>query len=383
MRIVHLYKDYFPPTLGGIEQSVGRVAVAGARAGHEVTVLTSNAGTRATVREQVDGVRVIRCAEWARALSTPVCPSMPLELARLEADIVHLHYPSPPGEVSFLTARPRCRTVLTWYCDIVRQRALLPVYGHVVRATLRRADAILPIYEGQAESSAFLEPHLGKCRVVPLGIELDAFERTPELERAGAGLHARHGTPLVLFVGRLVTYKGVDVLLRAMRDVPARLAVVGAGPEGARLRALCGRLGLGERVVFAGRVDAAELSRFVAAADVGVLPSVTRAEAFGLSMAEMMAGGVPVVCTEVGTGTSFLNRHEETGLVVPPGSPGALAAALNRLLADEAERRAMGARARERARAHFSVEAMTRRLLGVYDEVMRGAFTGDLRAPRS
>lgn len=371
MRIVHLYKDYFPPTVGGIEQSVGRLAVASASEGHDVTVLTSAGGGRRTLRETVSGVRVIRCAEWGRALSTPVCPTMPSELARLEADIVHLHYPSPPGEVSFLAARPPAATVLTWYCDIVRQKAALPVYGHVIRAVLRRADAIVPIYDGQAESSPFLRPHLDKCRTVPFGNDLTPFADTPERSRAAAEARRRYGTPLVVFVGRLVSYKGLDVLLRAMPGLPARLLVVGSGPEEARLRGLAAQLGLGGHVVFTGRVDAAELPGLAAAADVGVLPSVTRAEAFGLSMVEMMACGVPMVCTEVGTGTSFVNRHEETGLVVPPGDAAALAAALRRLLTDEPLRRAMGERARARAHEKFAFEATLGGIRSVYAEVVQ------------
>lgn len=370
MKIVHLYKDYFPPTVGGIEQSVGRIAVASARAGADVTVLTSNPRSGATMRETVDGVRVIRCGEWARLLSTPFCPGMPGELARLPADVVHLHFPSPPGEVSWLLARPRAALVVTYYCDIVRQKALLPVYGHVIRAVMRRADAIVPIYDGQAAASPYVRPHLGKCRPVPFGSDLEAFAATPERDRAAAAVRSRLGTPLVVFVGRLVTYKGVDVLLRAMRDVPGRLVVVGSGPEEERLRAQAAELGLGERVTFTGRVAAAELAGLVAAADVGVLPSVTRAEAFGLSMVEMMSCGVPVVCTEVGTATSFVNVHRETGLVVPPGDPAALAAALRQLLADADLRGRMGEAARRRATERFGFEATLRGITAVYDEVL-------------
>lgn len=366
MRIVHLYKDYFPPTVGGIEQSVGRLAVAGARAGNDVTVLTSNPGSRATVRETIDGVRVIRCGEWRRALSTPFCPGMPGELGKLEADVVHLHYPSPPGEVSCLLARPRAAIVVTYYCDIVRQKAVLPIYGHVIRAIMRSADAILPIYEGQAEASAFVRPHLDKCHVAPFGSDLAPFAAGPERERVTAAIRATHGSPLLVFVGRLVTYKGVDVLLRAMPGVAARLLVVGSGPEEERLRALAQRLDLGERVAFLGRVDAADLPGIMAAADVGVLPSVTRAEAFGLSMVEMMSCGVPMVCTEVGTATSFVNRDGETGLVVPPGDPVRLAEALNRLLGDASLRREMGARASERARTLFDFGQVERRVADVY-----------------
>lgn len=370
MKIVHLYKDYFPPTVGGIEQSVHRLAVESARCGADVTVLTSNPGSHETVRETIDGVHVIRCGEFARRLSTPLCPAMPGELARLSADVVHLHYPSPPGEVSWLLARPKGALVVTYYCDIVRQKLFLPIYGHAIRAVMRKADAILTIYEQQAQASPFLRPHLDKVRAVPFGADLAPFAATPERDRVAAEVRARYGTPLIVFVGRLVTYKGLDVLLSAMRDVPARLLVVGGGPEEARLHALSRTLGLGDRVVFTGRLDAACLPGHMAAGDVGVLPSVTRAEAFGLSMVEMMSCGVPMVCTEVGTATSFVNVDGETGLVVPPHDPAALAAALRRLLADEPLRRRLGEGARRRAYERFTFDATLRGVLAVYGEIL-------------
>lgn len=370
MRVVQLYKDYYPPTVGGIEQTVERMSRELVRAGAQVTVLTSHPGSRQTVEESVNGVRLIRCGEWAVALSTPLCPSMPGRLASLEADVIHLHYPSPPGEVSCLAARPGGAVVLTWHCDIVRQRAVLPVYGRFIHALLRRADAVMPTYEKQPRASSFLRHYLDKCRLVPLGIDLEAFDPRPELTVAAEELRLRHGTPLILFVGRLVGYKGVDVLLHALRDVPAKLIVVGNGPDQVRLEALCARLRLTERVTFTGRVEPSRVARYVAAADVGVLPSIASQETFGLSMVEMMSHGLPVVCTEIGTGTSFVNQHEVTGLVVPPGDPQALATALNRLIADPQLRSAMGARARERAHAHFSVSAMMRGVVAVYEEAL-------------
>lgn len=370
MKVVQLYKDYYPPTVGGIEQTVERMSRELVRRGADVTVLTSHPGSRKTIEEHVDGVRVIRCGEWARALSTPFCPEMPGRLAKLEADVYHLHYPSPPGEVSCLMARPKGGVVVTWHCDIVRQRAVLPVYGRFIHALLRRADAVMPTYERQPGASAFLRHYLDKCRLVPLGIDLEAFDRRSELPDEARKLRARYGTPLILFVGRLVRYKGVDVLLRAVEGLRAKLLIVGSGPDQARLETLCSKLGLNDRVTFTGRVEPGQVALYVAASDVGALPSIASQETFGLSMVEMMSCGLPVVCTEVGTGTSFVNQHEVTGLVVPPGDSHALAAALNRLLADDELRREMGARARARAWSHFSAEAMMRGVERVYEEAL-------------
>ncbi len=369
LRIVHLYKDYFPPTVGGIEQTVGRLSTWSVRHGAQVTVLTSHPGSRRTVAESVDGVRVIRCAEWGRTWSTPLCPDMPRELAKLEADVFHLHFPSPPGEVSWLLARPRGAVVITWHSDIVRQRAALPVYGHFVHALLRATDFVMTTYEGQAARSPFLRRYPDRIRVVPLGIDLERFGPRAQLAREADALRAScGGGPLVVFVGRVVGSKGLDVLLDAMPSVEARCVVVGDGPALEGVRARCRALGLDDKVTFAGRVEPERVPHYAAAADVGVLPSVY--EAYGLAMVEMMAVGTPMVCTELGTGTSFINRHGETGLVVPPRDPAALAGALNRLLADEGLRARLGGNAAARAHELFSTDAMMRGITATYEAAL-------------
>jgi rhamnosyl/mannosyltransferase len=358
MRIVHLYKDYFPPVRGGIEQTVSRMARAQVAGGDDVTVLTSASGGRHGVVEQVEGVRVVRCAEWMRMASAPLCPGMPRALARLAADLFHLHYPSPPGEVSWLLTRPPGAMVVTYHSDVVRQAAVMPLYAPFARAVLARARVIMPTSEAYIDRSPFLRPHRAKCMVVPHGVDLERFAHLDRMAESAAALRVRYGTPLVLFVGRLRYYKGLDVLLAAMPAIHGRLVIVGEGPEADRLRRQSSSLGLDGRVGFAGTVSDDDLIAHLAAADVGVLPSTLPSEAWGMAMVEMMAAGLPVVCTELGTGTTFVNRDDETGLVVAPGDPVALAAAINRVLEDEALRARLGAGASRRAQALFSREAM-------------------------
>jgi len=376
MRIVHLYKDYFPPVRGGIEQTVSRMARAQAAAGDEITVLTSAHCGRRASEEQIDGVRVLRCAEWGRIASAPLCPGMPGALARLSADVFHLHYPSPTGEVSWLIVRPRGAMVVTYHSDVVRQAGVMPLYGPFVRAILARAAVIMPTSEAYIGRSPFLRPHRAKCLVVPHGVDLERFDDPGRFAGRAGELRARYGEPLVLFVGRLRYYKGLDVLLTAMPDVRGRLVIVGDGPEERRLRERAAALGLDGRVAFAGAVSDDDLLAHLAAADLGVLPSTLPSEAYGMAMVEMLAAGLPVVCTELGTGTTFVNRDDETGLVVPPGDPAALAAAINRVLGDDALRRRLGEGARRRARALFSREAM---MAGVRDAYARALAGGGRR----
>jgi glycosyltransferase involved in cell wall biosynthesis len=372
MRVVHVYKGY-PPEIGGIELTIERMARWLVRRGHEVTVIASAVKPR-TYEEHIDGVRVVRVAEYGRALSTPFCPGMARQLARVPADVHHLHFPNPTGELSWLATGTNTPMVMTYHGDVVRQEAWMNLYGPIVHRVLRRAAVIMPSSQASLDRSPLLVRHRDRCRVVPLGIDLEPFLAGADRAADIAALRAKYPGPLVVFVGRLVPYKGVSVLLEAMRSIPATLLVVGEGPCRGDLERQRAALGLGDRVVFTGQVP--EVVSYMAAADVGVLPSVMRNENWGLAMLEMMACGVPVVCTELGTGTSTVNRDGVSGLVVPPNQPEALAGAVRRLLEDDELRRRLGAGARERAVREFSVDTMMQRVFEFYEQAVQLRVSG-------
>lgn len=371
MRIVHVYKDYHPPVRGGIEQTVERIAREQVRLGHDVTVLVSASGGRRTFEERLGGVRVVRVAEWARALSSPICPAFPGALAKLRADLWHLHFPNPLGEVSWRLVSPPGALLVSYYADIFRQRALLPLYGPFVHGLLRRADRVHVISPRALErTQSLVFAHREKARCVPLGIDVDPLLVLDRQGAAASALRARYGDPFVLFVGRLRAYKGLDVLLDAMPHVPARLVIVGDGPMQEALERQAAALALGEKVVFAGSVSDEDLRAHLAAAAIGVLPSTQPSEAFGLAMVEYLAAGLPAVCTELGTGTTYVNAPGETGLAVPPGDPGALAAALSTLVADSGLRMRFGAAGRHRVQERFTTRAMMSGLEALYEETI-------------
>jgi len=371
VKIVHVYKDYHPPVRGGIEQTIERMARWQVAAGHEVTVLVSASGQNASRTEVVDGVRVVRVAELARALSSPLCPGFPDALAAQHADLWHLHSPNPLGEVSWRWVLPDGALVITHYCDFTRQRALLPLYGPLVHALFRRADMLHAISNQALErQDSLVWPYRSRFRVVPLGIDSGPLMSLLDSRPGAHALRERFGDPFILFVGRLRHYKGLDVLLEAMPRVDARLVIVGDGPMGDSLRTQAKRLGLNGQVHFAGSVSDEVLHDHLAAAGVGILPSSGPAEAFGLAMVEYMAAGLPVVSTELGTGTSFVNQDGVTGLVVRAGDPAALAEGLGRILADRARRDRMGQAGRERVRDHFTTAAMMRGIDALYETAL-------------
>jgi glycosyltransferase involved in cell wall biosynthesis len=376
MRVTFLNKYYHPPHLGGIEHHLAMLSSGlAARPGLRVQAIVANEA-KETVREVVDGVEVLRLGRLFAYASTPVATGMATAIRAAvtgpeRADLFHLMFPYPWGETSWLRAGAPGPSVLTYHSDIVRQRYLGAAYRPILKRVLERVDRIIVGSPPMMEHSEALAPFADKCRVVPFGIEAERFAPTPEtLERADA-LRSAHDRPIVLFVGRLIYYKGAEVLVRAMRDVDADLVMIGRGPLETDLRALATASGIEKRVTFVAPVDDEELAAWYRAAAVFCLPSVARSEAYGLVQLEAHASGTPVVCTDLPTGVPWVNRDGETGLVVPVGDAEALASALRKLLTDDALRASMGARARERVLESFTIEKMVDSTLAVYDEVLR------------
>lgn len=377
MHILHVYKDY-APVVGGIENLVRSMAEAQAAAGHQVTVLVTRPEPGPGTDTVEGGIRVIRARRLANLASTPISPGLVRILPRLRPDITHLQAPYPVAEAAWLLGG-RHPLVVSYQSDVVRQRVLGRLWAPCLRRLLDQADRILASSPNYVESSPFLRRVRGKVQVLPLGID-----PAPFLAADRAAARARYGDgPTLVFVGRLRYYKGVDVLIDALAELPGpRLLVAGVGPEGEALRARAEARGVADRVTWLGDVPDADLPGVYAAGDVFVLPAVARSEAYGLVLVEAMASGLPVLSTELGTGTSWINQDRRTGRVVAPRDAHALAGALRELLADPEGRAAMGAAARERALDALSAERMNRRLLALYAELVPGP-TGESGADRS
>lgn len=361
MKVVHVFKDFYPPLAGGITCYLADVSDAMAGRGHDVEVHV--AGVKQSRRDLLpSGVVVHRHRELARALSMPIAPGLVREVRTLDADILHVHLPNPIGEVGVVRNHGPA-VVASFHAQLGKQRMLEPFYGPLRNALLDRAAAVLVSGDAMATASE-LGGVTEKVRVLPYGV-------SPRLVGTRASDANRDGAPLrLLFVGRLVYYKGVDVLLRALTRVgDATLTLVGDGADRAELEALASTLGVADRTRFLGSVADAELVGHYAAADVFVLPSVSRAEAFGMAMTEAMANGVPAISTALGTGTDWVNLDGRTGLVVPPSDADALGTAIERLR-DRELRAQLGAEAARRATELFSFDRHIAELETIYREAI-------------
>jgi rhamnosyl/mannosyltransferase len=377
VRVLHVYKDY-PPVIGGIENHLRLLAEHQVRAGLDVTVLVT--APDGVTRDGVEnGVRVIRAGRVGELLSTPLSLSLFAHVRRLEPDVTHLQFPYPPGDLAHLLFGRSRATVVTYQSDIVRQRLAGWAYRPLQARLLARADRIIATSPNYPRSSKALGRVRHKCAVVPMGIETAAWERADAAEVDA--VRRRFPGPLVLFVGRLRYYKGLEYLIRAMNALEATLVVIGDGRLRAQLEREALRSPAAERIYFLGDMPQELLPAHYAAADVLVLPSSHRSEAYGLVLLEAMACGTPVISTELQTGTSFVNLAGETGLVVPPRDPQALADALRACLSDPAARRRMGQSGRRRVAAEFRVERMVERVIDVYRDALHAAAPAQAAVP--
>jgi rhamnosyl/mannosyltransferase len=349
--------------LGGLEAAVRDLAE-GLRDRADIEVLASRARGFGR-REVVGGVSVRRTWSAGVLAAQPLAPSLPWRMRARGYDIVHVHLPNPLAALG--RPAPGGVLVVHYHSDIVRQQRLRRVVDPLVDRLLRRADRIIVSSPPLLERSEVLRAHGDRCRVVPFGIDLDAIR--PASPGDAAALRRRldlaPGDRVLLFVGRLVYYKGVDVLLEAMRHVDARLVVVGEGPLRAELQARAPA----DKVRFAGRVPAAEIEPYYAMADAFVLPAVAPSEAFGIVQIEAMARGLPVVNTSVPSGVPWVSRHDRSGLTVAPCDVDALAGALQMLVADEDLRARLSRGALDRA-SELSMRAFLEGVWTIYEEAL-------------
>ncbi len=388
-RVVHLGK-YYPPAVGGIETHTRLLATGLAERGAEVCVVAVHhadaAGIDVTYKpfrrtpaaEEYDGpVRVVRLGRWGQVARFDLCPSVVQVLRQLQRQfrphVWHLHTPN----VTMLTAvglLPGIRPlVITHHSDVVRQRFLKYLLYPWEVTVYRRASRILTSSHGYCQGSPLLRRLSSRVAVIPFGIDLMPFvSPSAAALRHRDTFRAQYGWPLWLGVGRLVPYKGWEVALQALRQVPGHLLVIGTGPLESHLRRQAVRFGVAERVHFHGHASQEELIGAYHAAAALWLPSLNRAEAFGMVQLEAMACGCPIINTAIpGSGVPEVARYGEEALTVPPGDAAALADAACKLFNDKVLREKLSRQAQKRALAEFDHRRMVERVEMVYRQVTR------------
>jgi glycosyltransferase involved in cell wall biosynthesis len=362
-RLLHIGK-YYPPHAGGME-TVLRDLVSHQSSILPVEVVVAN-DRPATETESLNGARITRVARFGTLASQPLCPSLPWKVAATPETMVHLHLPNPWGAQAYLMSKHRGKLIVSHHADTLGRPFLRKLVSAPVRRVMQRAAAIIVSSHSYMKSSDELADFRDKCQVVPLGIDLQtsSTSNVPESRK----IQATYGPVLILAVGRLVPYKGFEFLLRAMTGIDATLLLIGTGPLQASLRNLINELGLQEKVHLLGRVN--DVAPYYQAARMFVMPSISRAEAFGLVQVEAMAAGIPVVNTQIDSGVPEVSLDGITGITVPPRSPEAIARAITLLLDNPEICDTYGRAAILRVRERFSAQRMAATTLAVYESAL-------------
>ena len=362
-RVLQIGK-FYPPHMGGIETHLRSLCLE-LQGSVDVQAIVANTSSD-LLEERVDGIRVTRLGTSLHFSAAPICTGLVSRLRQTPADVVHIHLPNPWAVLAFLASGHPGRLVVSYHSDVVRQRIMEPLFRPFLLRFLERADSIIVATSKHIDSSPILRRYRDRCAVIPYGVPVAADDEadSQEVKR----IRDRFGDRLVLAVGRLVYYKGFEYLIRAMREVRAQLVLIGEGPMRAELEREVRASGVDDRVTFLGNVK--ETTPYYQAADVFVLPSVARSEAFGIVQLEAMACSTPVVNTRLDSGAPFVSLHNVSGLTVPPADSGALGRAITRVLDDCDLRAELGRAARRRVEEEFSQEVMGRRVLELYAGIL-------------
>ncbi len=367
--VLHLYKDYYPPIMGGIEKNINLVCTS-LKDEFDIKVLVSNR-KNSFEKETIDGIEVYKVGSWFRIKSAPFSPTYPRWLKKLDADILHFHHPNPTSEISYFLAKPKGKVIVTYHSDIVRQRIGLKFYSGILRKFLARVNVIMPTSQNYIESSEFLSDFKDKCKIVPLGIDLNKFKISSDEKEKYAKAKQERNKIQIVFVGMLRYYKGLHFLIDAMNEVNADLKIIGKGPEEQKLKKQVNELELSSKVNFLGEISDEDLIKEFYLSDIFCLPSHLRSEAYGLCQIEAMACGLPVVSTNLDTGVPFVNKDGESGIIVEKGSSKALADALNFLINNPEKGNEMSDNAKKRASELFGADKMIAEIRKIYYELLK------------
>ena len=368
LKILHFYKTYLPDSFGGTEQFIYQLARGCGQRGMQVDVLSLSSGVN-DESASFDNHVSHRVRKNLEIASTGISIRSFAKFAALAraADVIHYHFPWPFADIVHFATAVSKPTVLTYHSDIIRQKRWMKVYRPLMNRFLGSIDRIVATSPNYVETSGTLLAFRDKIAIIPIGLDRLAYP-TPDASRI-AEWRARLGEGFFFFVGVLRYYKGLHILIEANRGMDFPIVIAGAGPAEAELRRHASDAGL-TKVTFLGSIPEIDKVALFNLSYAVVLPSHLRSEAFGISLLEGAMFGKPMISGEIGTGTSYINVHEQTGLVVPAADPGALREAMRFLMDNPARAGEMGRQAFVRYQKYFSASQMVDRYVDLYRQVI-------------
>ncbi|MDF7681372.1 glycosyltransferase [Enterobacteriaceae bacterium ESL0689] len=371
LKVLHFYKSYYPDTFGGVEQVIYQICEATHLAGVESTVLTLS--PRGNIDDaMIDHHHIYYVKTDFELLSTPFSLLALKKFKQLanQADIIHYHFPYPFMDLLHLLLNIKKPTIVSYHSDIVKQKLAFKIYYPLMCRFLRSVDYIVASSPNYVETSPVLQANINKVKVIPYGLNkllypISSAEKLKEWRD-------KLGSDFYLFIGSFRYYKGLHILLDAVRKGGFPLVVIGSGNNEKEIKELAKDI---KNIVFVGAVAEEDKCALLQLSYSIVFPSYLRSEAFGITLLEGAMYGKPLISCEIGSGTSYVNIHEHTGLVVPPGDSAALCEAMNRLWDNKHLASEYGINALNRFNKLFTAEKMMKNYMTLYTEVINKSRT--------
>ena len=368
MKILHFYKTSHNDTKGGVEQVIHQIASGATKLGVQTEVL-SLTRERIACTVETNGYLNHTAKLDMQIASTAISIKAFRQFSQLakNADIIHYHFPWPFMDVVHFVTQVNKPTVLTYHSDIVKQKNLLKLYRPLMHKFLASVDRIVATSPNYLASSDVLNKFSNKVCVIPIGLDKATYAIATK-DRMHNWSN-KFGSKFYLFVGVLRYYKGLHILIEAAQGLDYPIVVVGSGPIEQELRVQAAQLGL-KNFFFLGQLSDEDKVALLTLCYGVLFPSHLRSEAFGVSLLEGAMYGKPMISSEIGTGTSYINIANETGIVVPPSDPIALRQAMQYLWEHPEQANQMGLRAEERYWKHFTADRMGKSYVDLYSDLI-------------
>ncbi len=373
IKMLHAAK-WYNPVVGGIE-TVAEAITGAVGSTYDMSILVCSEHKDRELGLTLDGTEIYRAETPGKLFSMPLSYDYIKAFKRMskDADLIQLHAPFPLSDFALFLSRgcKKAKKAVWWHSDVVKQKKLMFFYKPLMKWMLRKTDKIFVASESIIAQSKYIGKFKDKIEVIPFGISMENYEKGEKTPILTEKLNDKSNLKL-LFVGRLVSYKGVDVLLDAMAKTSGvELFVIGSGDLDNALIEQTERLQIEDKVHFLGTVETKDLKSAFNDCDIFVLPSVTRAECFGLVQLEAMLYGKPIINTSLPTAVPEVSLDKVSGITVTPGNADELAEAINTLVTDKDLREEYGRAARLRCQEHYSLDIMQDKIRSSYREMLK------------
>lgn len=381
MKILHVYRTYFPDPPGGLQEAIRQIALSTQsipNEGIENRIFTLSPTPIPIQIERAEGL-VIRARSWMAPASCDLGLIASFQQFSIQvqwADVIHYHFPWPFADILHFISRVNKKynkpCVMTYHSDVVAKGWLGMLYQPLMKRMLKRMDAVIATSSAYIKSSPILSSTVPSqiLQTIPLGIMESSYQQYQQ-DATNISLQKQFGLKIgeyFLFIGVLRAYKGLYFLLEAAKKIGFPIAIAGTGAEQEKLATLSKQ---SSNIHLLGQVTNAEKMALIRGCKALILPSHLRSEAFGVVLIEAAMCSKPMISCEIGTGTSFANLNNETGFVVAPESPNALADAMQKLITDDDSTNEMGKAARRRYQQLFSGEALGMAYAQLYKKILK------------